>query len=114
MQTEGDIYPSRTDQVCVSATGPQSSLVKWDPSSLRTVVFHKHPHLFRIRWRLDSLYDLFLFLSMGIDTLKLILNLPMDIGRFGIIGLKSVLTRFRSRLFPWHHLPPHFMPHFTK
>ena len=51
---------------------------------------------------------------MGIDTLKPILNLPMDMGRSGIIGLKSVLTRFRSRLFPWHHLPPHLMPHFTK
>lgn len=41
MQTEGETsIGSRTHQVCVSATGPQFSLVKWDPSSLRTVVFH--------------------------------------------------------------------------
>ena len=71
MQTEGDIYRSRTDQVCVSATGPQSSLVKWDPSSLRTVVFHKHPHLFRITWRLHSLYmTYFSFSQWGLTLLS--------------------------------------------
>ena len=41
----------------------------------------------------QSVYDLFLFLSMGIDTLKPILNLPMNIGRSGITGLKWVFTR---------------------
>ena len=40
---EEDIYLSRTNQVCLSVTGPESSLAKWDPCSLRTVIFPRCP-----------------------------------------------------------------------
>ena len=40
---EEDIYLSRTNQVCLSVTGPESSLAKWDPCFLRTVIFPRCP-----------------------------------------------------------------------
>ena len=43
MLTEGDIYFSRTDQVCLSVKEREPSLAKWDPCCLRMVICHRCP-----------------------------------------------------------------------
>ena len=62
-QTEGDIYLSRTNQVCIRVTGPESSLAKWDPWFSQNSYFPQMPDLFSIRWRLDTLYMTYFFFS---------------------------------------------------